>query len=101
MSEDDEFGPWIDHDGLSVPVPVGTVCMIEARCRLRQVIQVHGGFNSLGDCFIWESLPEEWQPAAIIRYRVRKPKGLTILEQIAANPPQEPIGKPVPHLVPA
>lgn len=98
----DEWGPWIEHDGKAVPVPVGTKCLIENRNGMQGVIQVEGHTNPLGDCFIWGSVPPQWQVAEIVRDRIRKPREINILREIVANPPGAPFGeKPRYRLVPA
>ena len=89
MSE--EWGPWIEHDGSGVPVPRGTVCEIECRDRKCGLIWVEQPKleSEGGDCFLWGSVPEEYRHLEIIRYRIRKPRGLTILEGLLENLPDE------------
>jgi hypothetical protein len=92
----DEWGPWIEHDGTGCPVPVGTKVMVEdyvgcvretiAGCyKKRKYVGPHGQENSRISAWIWVSPRKK----SIIRYRVRKPRGLSILQSIAENPREE------------
>lgn len=104
MSEDAEWGPWEQHDGKDCPLPDGTYA--QARTQDGQVaegtVRHDIGPPNAVNCWIWDECEFVGKPDwRVIEYRVRKPKGLTILEQIVSSPPQEPIGKPVPDLVPA
>lgn len=71
MSE--EWGPWIEHDGKGCTC-VGQYC---------HVVFMNGheefGWAGNGRGWLWDSPPEY---AKIIRYRIRKPKGMAILESI-------------------
>lgn len=108
MSNDAEWGPWVEHDGRGVPHAVrGKLVRAEFESS-PGCFSIGEGIAGSGSGLSWDwSLWSTVDPTdgflipRIIRYRVRKPKGLTILEQIVASPPQEPIGKPVPDLVPA
>ncbi|MCA0204313.1 MAG: hypothetical protein LCH92_08225 [Proteobacteria bacterium] len=78
----DEWGPWVKHDGKGLPVPVGTVVMVEDvhSDGSREIFVVTAG---LGGGFSWD-----WQwsvklvpgfnkyATRIIRYRIRRPKAL-------------------------
>ena len=88
MSE--EWGPWVEHDGGTCPVPVGTI--------------VHLQYEEPVPRWVAASYSCEWQPdgtiiaviligsdqhwirtpdlITVLRYRVRKPKGLAICEHI-------------------
>lgn len=95
MSE--EWGPWIEHDGRLVPVQSGTFIHIvfednDEWVGRENVDVSRSKFGVLiipdGDApygWIW-SHPECKRGDKIIRYRVRKPRGLTILEHIAQQP---------------
>ncbi|OOY15084.1 hypothetical protein BMI85_16185 [Thioclava sp. DLFJ4-1] len=86
----DIWGPWIEHDGKGCPVPVGTICHLVWRDGLEIIANVEGsgswvwgdlrysstsGRNSYGEPLV-----------PIVRYRIRKLRGLTILQEIAAYP---------------
>lgn len=95
------WGPWIEHDHSGIPVPVGTI--------VHRVFEMPVNFmfgeavKNPTDEHISRIEPNEFlswfgggsfgrhKIPAIIRYRVRKPAGLTALERIAANP--EPIAR--------
>lgn len=88
----DEWGPWIEHDGKGCPVARGTLVQVERRDGEVAVLRaLTNGVPELGgDCLFdrWVHLPK---PKDIIRYRVRKPRGVSILEGIVANPPPLPV----------
>lgn len=94
MSE--EWGPWIEHDGKAWPMH-GLVAEKEYANGLI-LIGVIGSralsYSELGVPFysgktfqsswVWDA-PGPFVP--VIRYRIRKPKGMTILEGILADLP--------------
>lgn len=97
----DEWGPWIEHDGRECPVRGQFVQSVERSGRTEVHIAESICFNIFGErCSFRASDPSAWVWAdvpplmQIVRYRIRKPRGLTILEQIAADPPKAPIRKP-------
>ncbi|QDC08588.1 hypothetical protein FHY55_04740 [Oceanicola sp. D3] len=75
----EHWGPWILHDGKGCPVRAGTVVEVVCEDRfgfaMRQVTQVVGGSYSSWD---WTYFPELKK---IIRFREKKPKGMTMLEE--------------------
>lgn len=75
---EDDWGPWIRHDGKGCPVRVGTIVEVVCEDRfgftMRQIACVAGGSYSSWD---WSHYPELKK---IIRYREKRPKGLSILE---------------------
>jgi hypothetical protein len=83
MSE--EWGPWIEHDGGFVPHLAGYWVegdeVFHTFVR-RDEWRVETGF---GASWNWANWPEF---SKIIRYRIRKPRGLTILEGLLENLPE-------------
>ncbi len=88
MSEE-IWGPWIEHDGKGCP----------CRGQIVQVFYRNGEsstpFRALtkGPSFlIGHSATDRWvwlpKPTDVIRYRIRKPRGLTILEELLVNLPE-------------
>lgn len=87
MSE--EWGPWIEHDGNGYPPEV-----IWRVCQVTQVCWSRGFFTEAefvclghwpdGGSWNWGNYPETTK---VVRYRIRKPKGLKILEGILADLP--------------
>ena len=92
MAGDDEWGPWIEHDGLGCPV---TGCLVQVELddepdflipmvtmigpRALEYIPRAGDLNHSWfwrDGWVW-----------VMRYRVRKPRGLTVLEGLLENLP--------------
>ncbi len=94
MTNEPEWGPWTQHDGKGCPVD-GQYVRVEkfngqisegiagSVCRARGV--------SPDDWFAsnWVWLPSGPVPADIRAYRVRKPRGLTILDALLADTPDE------------
>lgn len=94
MSEQQqEWGPWVEHDGKGCPLPVGTqfgaydedsagtVEYFEATALAR------GGFSW---DWQWSKKPVPGignLATRIIRYRIRRPKGMAILNAILADLP--------------
>lgn len=75
MSE--EWGPWIEHDGKGCPCVGMYAERIHDRGDVVIGVVLRGGRS-------WE-----WAPGftRVIRYRIRKPRGLTILENLIADLP--------------
>ncbi len=75
------WGPWVQHDGMGCPLPVGTI--VEVVCEDRfgfiqsQAGKIDGDSYSSWD---WSHFPELKK---ILRYREKKPKGLAMLQEIA------------------
>lgn len=81
----DEWGPWIEHDGQGCPC-VGK--WVQAMFDRKPISVVHGTLCGK----TWEGIASgktnwTWIPGhiRILRYRIRKPRGLLILEQIARD----------------
>jgi len=99
MSE--EWGPWIEHDGKGCPVVGFLVETIDAYGTVDRFIAGTQGVTDSGKVvpFAWDaSAPNVWNwPSllpedigfAVIRYRVRKPLGLTILEGLIERLPEK------------
>lgn len=88
MSE--EWGPWQEHDGKGCPVALGQHYQAEYDDGDMEE-GVHGFYGTLlsgagwrpeNGSWLWH---EDYQP--IIRLRIRKPRGLTILENLIADLP--------------
>lgn len=84
MSGGDEWGPWIEHDGGPRPVAAGVIVAIQIRGHWTAP-------NGNPDCDIAGVWAWHWDGGVddIIRYRIRKPKGLTILESLLENLPEQ------------
>ncbi len=85
MSEE-QWGPWIEHDGGPRPVPKGTFCHLIFVTGLQSVGPVGCGRDGLA--ITPDNAP--WgHPNLIIRYRIRKPRGLVILETLLTDLPED------------
>ena len=102
MSDEVEWGPWVEHDGNGCPCRGKLVHGIE-RCGaeggwIAGKVFVNGdGSTSLNTEIVPSICAWSWavpgnvvsQEFHIIRYRIRKPRGLTILESLLENLPEE------------
>ena len=94
-----EWGPWIEHDGKGCPC-VGqyvqaerTTFKIDECIAGADAIRDYGSANVCGSAWVWIKHPDlnnDW----FIRYRIRKPLGMVILEAILADLPA-PVESPV------
>ena len=86
MSGGDEWGPWIDHDGgpKMHGVRLGDVVHVQAIVRgvFREKVERMTQEHIDADC----TSCDEGQ---LLRYRVRKPKGLSILQSLLENLPEQ------------
>lgn len=87
---DEQWGPWIEHDGKGCPcVGMWVQCEVESRVTLLNVDATVLGDRLLEYRPLVGGLHRSWhwKPGfnAILRYRIRKPKGLTMLESILAE----------------
>lgn len=106
MSE--EWGPWIEHDGRSVPVTIGTYIHVAFEDGDEWTgIEGQSGFSARGALclpddgepwsWIWDH-PKNGFGDSIIRYRIRKPRALQELIALVADPYAVP---PAREVVPA
>lgn len=92
MSGNAEWGEWQEHDGKGCPCNGMCVEVIKrdgsgkgGTIRSRSVMT-----DSSNSAWVWdESRPDWLRLTEIIRYRIRKPRGLTILEGLLENLPEE------------
>lgn len=95
-----EWGPWIEHDGKGCPC-VGQYVHIVRRDG-REAFAVAGSQchaagvlpNGGPSAWLWAEWPGYQSDSVIIRYRIRRPKGMAILEQLLADLPA-PVGPKV------
>ena len=84
----EEWGPWIEHDGKGCPC-VGQVVQVATVVNLLGEEKTHPAMTAMGGpSWHWAKTclpPNVWQH--IIRYRIRRPKGMAILENLIADLP--------------
>ena len=87
MTSKDEWGPWIEHDGRGCPLQVGTIFQGETR------VMIHSPemLTEIGKK-VWDEVEEIASERGlngygILRYRIRKPRGLTMLENLITELP--------------
>lgn len=89
-----EWGPWIEHDGL------GCHCIgkwVQAQRRSGRIVEGIAGSDCRARGYSPDSDESAWTHRYcpgftgdwIIRYRIRKPRGLTILESLLENLPEQ------------
>lgn len=88
-----EWGPWIEHDGKGCPCVREYVQAVAERMP-GDFVEVEGPCGEKGgESWNWEFwLRRDVDGnlfARIIRYRIRKPRGLIILESLLENLPEE------------
>ena len=88
----DEWGPWIEHDGQGAQHFEGAFVRAQAACGREEVGFLIGTLSVPAGhmhAWVWSSIPPwEWHDR-IIRYRIRKPRALEQLREIARNPEVE------------
>ena len=77
-----EWGPWIEHDGKGCPC-VGMYVQVDWICQVRGIQRGAIIPCVQGSGWTWDRLPAPGRYGAVIRYRIRKPRGLTMLEEIS------------------
>lgn len=79
----DEFGPWVEHDGSGRPVPAGTVLQAKCECVTGRVVCIIGTANR-GAIWDWScyGVKTAWR---VLAYRIRKPRGLSVLEEAISD----------------
>lgn len=86
---EEEWGPWISHTPGPCPVMVGVYIMIDAvKPWSGEIITLEGVVSQENTTHeVWYSYGDGvW--GRITRYRIKKPKGLKILEEILENLPE-------------
>ena len=91
----DEWGPWIEHDGKGCPC-VGMV--VEAYKRWvglqgpfvagQEAIKFLGSADVPGSAWVYVhvvGVTDDW----ILRYRIRRPRGMEVLDAILADLPEK------------
>ena len=82
------WGPWLKHDGKSMPIPAGTIVEVcfreEPKTALNGVLQLVGGAG-VNLVYSWFWTPEKRATQSslpIDRYHIKRPKGLDALTSI-------------------
>lgn len=84
MPNEDQWGPWIEHDGKGCPVPNGILAEI-TEVAIADGADFKKGDKRQGVVVVRPTLSWDWDLAItciITRYRIRKPRGMTVLEAI-------------------
>ncbi len=75
MTDELEWGPWIEHDDNGIPVHPATIVIVDLSGDILSPMRA----DEIGWCFPGDP---------VTRYRIRKPRGLTILEGLLENLPE-------------
>ena len=88
-----EWGPWIEHDGKHQP-PLGTYVMVQVdkealfewrgppRCVFEHVMR-ENHMNTA--CWLWAVMRPKRDEALVTRYRIRNPRSVEMLKRIAQD----------------
>lgn len=90
MTDDTEWGPIVDHDGLPRPELNGKIARVwsaNGRCEIGILNNCDEMPNGYFSAFVWASLPQDKYEIRIIRYRVRRPRALKQLRDMVENLP--------------
>ena len=92
----DEWGPWIEHDGVSVPNVIGMYVAIESETIEKTITYAEGivtpkMVSTRIGAWIWEKRWVSFGVAVqiILRYRVRKPRALLDMIEMVENLPEQ------------
>jgi len=86
----EEWGPWIAHDGSGCPVAgMFTRDMLADGTTEDGIVDPSCASPPPDYCslWIWASIPDYKFHRRVIRYRIRKPKGTAILQSLLENLP--------------
>jgi hypothetical protein len=77
-NDESEYGPWIEHDGLGCPC-VGSFVHAVGYCDIDDKSHEVWGIaeDNGGESWDWSNAPEYIR---VILYRIRKPKGMQVLQ---------------------
>lgn len=86
----DEWSDWIEHDGTCIPqIVIGKLCQAKAAGGYVCERVITGRIRSDGMCaWIWSTLPASRSNMRCVAYRIRRPKALIALIEMAANLPE-------------
>ena len=82
-----EWGPWIEHDGKGCPCVGSYVHVIYADHNTECGKAFGGASWTYDDVDDYDTWLEGCEP--IIRYRIRKPRAMKLLQSIVENPPKQ------------
>lgn len=84
----EEWGPWIEHDGKGMPCHPKEITHTIDRYGEEWIAEAGAEINvcQYGSSWVWE----DYDPLGceIIRYRIRNPRGLTILQSLLETLPE-------------
>lgn len=91
----EEWGPWIEHDGRGCPADVcpGVYIAVVIRFASGREERSEGRIKNVPyslwekSLVCWTGGTEDYAP--IIRYRIRRPRGLILLQRITERPDRE------------
>lgn len=87
------WGPWIKHDGKGCPVPLGFKIMVRACWPTLNKHEVSMGVVTQtvrdSEHWLWPRATKFKHPCYVSEYRIWKPRGMAILEEILTDLPEE------------
>ena len=86
--QQDEWGPWIEHDGSPNPCPGMWVDTIDRLGQREEgMSDEFCETHDMSDCWDWSS--PDFLGVQIICYRIRRPRGMEVLDKVLADLPQK------------
>ncbi len=101
MSHQEEWGPWVEHHGRGLdPFLVGKMLRVKGLCydgsnvvqdgivrldRLSDPVYLAWDWRNFGK----KAPGRDWVCAKIVCYRIRKPRGLNILQELVERLPEQ------------
>lgn len=86
----DVWGPWIEHDGRSYPDLIGYQVEVKVRRPADfPVVDPKDIERPTDRAWLWAILPSDYE---VVSYRILRPRGFTILQDIAESPEIERVG---------
>lgn len=96
MTAEPEWGPWIKHDGKSIPVKAGELVHVVFYDNDEWTgIEETSGVTKFGHPITpdgddpWSWIYDYPVYHSIIRYRIRKPRSMKLLQSLVENPPKQ------------
>lgn len=85
----DQWGPWIEHDGAHIPTEfqVGDIVQLISECNFTGKLETSAPRQVMPEDFVRYNWFWGESTHDTLRYRIRKPRGLTLLETLIADLP--------------
>jgi len=90
MSDQEQWGPWVEHIPGPCPIPLGAHCQVQCHNRDGSKPIKQGKMTERAANYpSWVMVSHTGPYNMVLRYRIRKPRGLTILEKAIRDLPAD------------